>query len=86
MATYKRFAITTVDNPYDPFDEQEKWYWFDCDKGYNTCCYLARLTKTSDSLSEVEYNKEVERAIDAIIRDDPSNIYVKVERVVEVPD
>ena len=79
---YKQVAITTIDNPFDPFDEYEKWYRFDCDKGYNSCCYLARLTKTSDSLSDAEYNQEVERAVDAIVRDDPLKIYRKVERIV----
>ena len=82
--TYHR--ITTFDNPFDPFDDFEKWYLFDVDKGYNSCQYLARLAKTSDSLSEVEYNEEVERAIDKILEFDPLKIYRKVSKSVEVPD
>ena len=84
--TYNRVAITTNDNPFDPLDEFDKWYRFDCDKGYNTCCYLARLANTSDSLSEVEYNREVERAVDKIIDNDPSGIYRKVIKSVTVSD
>ena len=84
--TYSRSAITTVDNPFDPFSEFADWYRFDCDKGYNSCCYLARLANTSDSLSEVEYNKEVERAIDKIIAYDPLGIYRKVKKTITVPD
>lgn len=84
--TYNQTAITTVDNPFDPFDEFDKWYQFDCDHGYNSCNYLARLTNTSDSLSDVEYNKEVERAIDNIVLYDPTKLYRKVRRKVVVPD
>lgn len=84
--TYNCAAITTTDNPFDPFDEFENWYKFDCDKGYYTCNYLGRLAKTSDSLSEVEYSQEVERAIDSIILYDPLNIYKKITRTVTVSD
>lgn len=83
--TYNQTAITTVDNPFDPFDDFDHWYKFDCDQGYNSCSYLARLTHTSDSLSEVEYNKEVERAIDKIITYDPTKMYKKVVRKIVVP-
>lgn len=84
--TYSRAAITTVDNPFDPFEDFDNWYRFDCDKGYNSCCYLARLTKTSDSLSDVEYDQEVERAVDKIVEYDPLGIYRKVTQTVTVEE
>lgn len=84
--TYNRAAITTIDNPFNPLTEFDNWYRFDCDKGYNSCCYLARLANTSDSLSDVENAKEVERAIDLIVDYDPLNIYKKVIEKVNVPD
>ena len=40
--------------------------------------YLGRIARTSDQLSDEENNKEVERAIDEIIRYDFQNIYRKV--------
>ena len=43
-------AITTFDNPYDPFDNFNSWLMFDMDKGYNSCGLLDRFAKTSDSL------------------------------------
>ena len=47
-------ALTTVDNPYDPFTQPEAWYRFDEGKGYHSCSYLARIARTSDQLSDAE--------------------------------
>lgn len=75
-----KYALTTIDNPYDPFDQFDDWYRYDCDKGYNSCSYLDRIAKTSDSLSDSENNKEIERAIDEIIKYDFMNVYKKIKR------
>lgn len=72
-------ALSTFDNPYDPIDQFDSWFRFDCDKGYNSCSYLARIAHTSDQLSDEENDQEVERAIDEIIRFDFMNIYKKVK-------
>ena len=76
-------AITTFDNPFDPFDNFDSWLMFDMDKGYNSCGLLDRFAKTSDALSEEENNEEIERAIDEIILYDPLNIYKKVKREIK---
>ena len=73
-----RCAITTFDNPYDPFEQFTQWFQFDMDMGYNSCAYLARIAHTSGQLSEEENNREIERAIDEIIKYDFRNIYKKV--------
>ena len=72
-------AITTVDNPFDPFNQFDDWFRFDQDKGYNSCSYLARVAHTSDSLTDEENEAEIERAIDEIIFFNPE-IYRKVRR------
>ena len=72
--------LTTVDNPYDPFEEFTQWLLFDNEKGYGTCSYLARIARTSDQLSQEENDEEIERAIDEIIALDVQNIYKKVSR------
>lgn len=75
--------LTTIDNPFDPFDQFDSWYQFDCDKKYNSCSYLSRIAQTSDQFSEEENNREIERAIDEIIQYDFMNIYKKVKRNVD---
>ena len=71
-------ALTTFDNPFDPFEQFTSWFLFDVEKGYNSSSYLARIAKLSDDLSEEEADIEVERAIDEIIKYDFMNIYKKV--------
>ena len=72
-------ALTTIDNPYNPFEQFDAWFQFDMDKGYCSCAYLDRIARTSSQLSEEENDKEIERAIDEIIKYDPLNLYVKIK-------
>ena len=74
-----KVALTTFDNPFDPFTQFTQWFLFDVDKGYNTCDYLGRIARTSEQFSDEENDAEVERAIDEIIRYDVRNIYKKVK-------
>lgn len=74
----KDCMITTHDNPYDPFNQFDHWFLYDCEKGYYTCGYLARVAFISDGMSEDEKNEEIERAIDEIIALDFLGIYEKV--------
>ncbi len=72
-------ALTTTDNPYDPFADFDKWFLFDIVEGYNSCSYLARIARTSEQLSEEENLSEIERAIDEIVRLNPT-LYKKVTK------
>lgn len=75
-----RIALTTFDNPFDPFEQFIPWFMFDEAKGYHTCAYLGRIARTSSLLSDAENDQEVERAIDEIIQYDFRHIYKKVKR------
>lgn len=74
----KRCALTTVDNPYDPFDDFQLWLVFDTTNGYNSSDYLGRIARTSNQLTDKENDEEIERAIDEIISLDFLHIYKKV--------
>lgn len=78
VANDKEFMLSTIDNKFNPFDRFNDWYRFDMDHGYNTCGYLARVARVSDALSDADYDEEVNRAIDSIIRTDPLDQYIKV--------
>lgn len=73
-----KFALSTIDNPFNPFTQFDSWFLFDVGKGYNSCSYLARIARTSDQLTEKENDEEIERAIDEIIENDLFNIRIKV--------
>ena len=76
-------ALTTSDNPYDPFTDWDKWYQYDETHGYHSCSLLARIAKTSSGLPPKENENIIERAIDSIVEliplnsADESNFYVK---------
>ena len=74
-----KVALTTVDNPYSPFTDFTSWFMFDIQKGYNSCGYLARISRNTDDMTEEETDKEVERAINEIVVNDIFNIYKKVK-------
>ena len=76
--------LTTVDNPFDPFEQFTSWFLFDVEKGYNSCGKLARIANVSESMSETEFNNEIDSAIDKLIKVDFLDIYKKVTK--EVPD
>ena len=80
--------LTTIDNPYNPFEQFDLWLLFDKEKGYNTCEYLARIVNLTNDMSEKEIEVATNRAIDDIIVNDPFGIYKKVtsEDIVKVEE
>ena len=72
--------LTTFDNPFDPFEQFTSWLMFDKEKGYNSCERLARIAQISEDMSQVEIDRETERAIDEIIQYDFLNIFKKVTK------
>jgi hypothetical protein len=70
--------LTTIDNPFDPRTQWDEWYVWDASAGYNTPSYLARVTRTSDSLSEADQSQAIEDAIDEIVKENILGIYRKV--------
>ena len=70
--------LTTIDNPFNPFTQWDEWKRYDEDKKYYTCSYLARIAKTSDDLSEADYNKAIDDAIEEIISLNINGMYTKV--------
>ena len=89
-----KYAITTIDNPYNPFNDFTSWLLFDSQKGYNTCSYLDRVSEVEDDMTDEEKEAAVEKGIDDIIDNDFLNLYRKVKKsdyekgidILETPD
>ena len=73
--------ITTLDNPYNPFDSFDKWYSFDTSNGYNTCELLARLSPDSYAdTAMLMYDVYVSEAEKLVLDMNPTGNYVKITR------
>ncbi len=70
--------LTTFDNPYNPFTQFNEWFLFDMLNGYNSCGYLANISDADNSMSEADYQEEVEKAIDDIVLHDFTGLRRKV--------
>lgn len=75
--------LTTIDNPFNPFDDYDSWFAFDTRVGHHTASYLARVVVTSDNMSEPDQRLAIEHAIDEIIDENVNGLYTKVTRVVD---
>ena len=77
--------LSTIDNPYNPFDNFDQWYMFDELKARQenrpTCCgYLARVDYSSDEVSEAEQIQTMNDTIDEILTLNLSGKFIKLTR------
>ncbi len=75
----KKFMLTTLDNPFNPFKDFDSWKQFDELKDYNTCELLGRETFGSDELSDSVNEELIQQAIESIVDNDLTNLYIKVQ-------
>ena len=81
----KQFMLTTIDNPFNPFEDYKSWLSYDKGKGYDSAekvmryvDFLINKEQITEGLSDYEETKLIERAIDVIIKRDFLHIYQKV--------
>lgn len=67
MPPHKQTWPTTVDNPYDPFTQFDRWLMYDEGMGYNTCATVARLAHTSPNLTDMEMDACINDAIHTLV-------------------
>lgn len=70
--------LTTEDNPFSPVTQFDEWRAWDQAAGYHTLELLARLTFTSDELSEADQSVAIENGIDEVIELHGDGFYKKV--------
>ena len=72
-------ALTTIDNPFNPFNQPAEWFAYDTQMGYNSCGLLARFANVPPTYSEQEEEAEIARAIDEIVANDESGLYISIK-------
>lgn len=77
------YMLTTIDNPFDPFEQFASWFMFDVEKGYYSCSLLGRILSKNNvslfsDLSQKEIDDAIDQAIDEIIAQDPTDLYIRV--------
>lgn len=81
--------LSTIDNPYNPFENFDEWYAFDemkaIEENRPTCCgYLARMFFESDDVSDNEQEEIVEAVIDDILELNLTGKFIKVMKESEI--
>lgn len=79
----KLTMLTTVDNPFSPFDQWAEWFAFDYSHGYQTVSLLARIAKVSEELSEADQQEAIDLAIDEIVMENVTGMFRKVTKEIE---
>ena len=74
----RQCMLSTIDNPFNPFDNFDEWFAYDVFFGYHCCELVGQFAQISSDLSQNANHREIESAIDAVIREDPLNIYTKI--------
>lgn len=72
--------LTTIDNPYNPFEQWDEWYAMDHQLGHNTCEFLARVADAPDNLTPEQTDKLLIAVIDEICRLNVRGIDKKIYR------
>jgi hypothetical protein len=70
--------LSTIDNPYSPVTDWDRWYNWDAAAGYHTPSFLARVAILSPALSSADEEAAIEDAIEEIVRENVLGIYIKV--------
>lgn len=74
-------VLTTVDNPFNPKTDYDKWKQWDEDNGYNTEAFVARLVSMEEGFDiddEVSLHELTDKVIYSILDTDLSNTYTLV--------
>ena len=74
----KRYLLTTIDNPYDPSEDFDKWNQWDCEHGYYTNQRIAKVQSTSIDLTDCENQRIINGIIDDFMRLDDTGLYKRI--------
>jgi hypothetical protein len=70
--------LSTTDNPYNPFEDWDRWYAWDTSHGYNTSQLLARVCVLSPDMSEPDQTLAITQAMEEIVEFNLSGMHTMV--------
>lgn len=79
------YMLTTVDNPWNPFTDPDKWLQYDISHGYNTCNYLAKVVRVAEDWPEELVESEYNKGLRTILAEDPSHMYARIKSTDKTP-
>jgi len=71
------YAVTTFDNPHNPFTQQYEWLEFDRTHGYNTNAMIAMFSDVSSLMTDEEIEYETDLAVERFLDFNPYGIHYK---------
>ena len=71
------YMLSTIDNPFNPFNDFIPWLMYDIEQGYNSCGILGRIVNLTDDMTQNEVDAEISRAIDAIVDNDFTGTFIR---------
>lgn len=74
-------VLSTIDNPYSPHTEYDKWKQWDEDNGYDTEEFVARLVSMEQGFDvddELSLNELMDKVVHEILDNDVLSIYILV--------
>ena len=75
--------LSTRDNPNDYFNDPDQWEAWENATGMRATRMIGMFARTSDQLSVEENEAEIERAIDDIVKYDPTGTFIKVSTTLD---
>lgn len=72
------YMLSTIDNPYNPHTQWERWLAHDHTHNHYSSELLARIARTSDELSDADNELAVDNAINEIVKEDLTDTYIRV--------
>ena len=72
--------LSTIDNPFDPYDENQylDWKRYDEEHGYFSESLLGRVVQSSEAISDEDNSAAIEEAIDQIVKLNYTGKFIKV--------
>ena len=67
----KDSMLTTIDNPFNPFTEFDRWWKEDLLLGHDCCGLLANESNVSDVSSDEVNDKAIIEAMERIVKKEP---------------